>query len=109
MVHPSGRHLGVLKCVPGGGDPQKKVFTSQKGLRSTPGGPDLLKGEPGRRARRASANVVSGGGVGRAAATKAGFNPSNETTHGMSTQELREKLAAAGIGARPANAGDFGF
>ena len=74
----------------------------------------MLNGEPGRRARRsrrASANVVSGGGVGRAApaATKAGFNPSNETTHGMSTQELREKHAAAGIGARPANAGDFGF
>jgi len=53
--------------------------------------------------------VVSGGGVDRAAATKAGFHPSNETTHGMSTRELREKLAAAGIGVRPANAGDFGF
>ena len=32
----------VLKCAPGGGDSYKKVFTSQKGLRST-GGPDLLK------------------------------------------------------------------
>jgi hypothetical protein len=62
------------------------------------------EGEPG-----ASASVVHGGGIDRAAATKAGFNPSNETTHGMSTRELREKLAAAGVGVRPANAGDFGF
>ena len=37
----------VLKCPPDGGDFHKKVFTSQKGLRST-GGPDLLKwGLPG--------------------------------------------------------------
>ena len=66
------------------------------------------EGEPGAEPG-ASASVVSGGGVDRAAATKAGFHPSNETTHGMSTRELREKLAAAGIGVRPANAGDFGF
>ena len=52
-------------------------------------------------------NVVDGGGFDRKAAQKAGFDPSNETTHGMSTQELREKLAAAGVGVRPANAGDF--
>lgn len=54
-------------------------------------------------------NVVNGGGFDRAAATKAGFSQSNETTHGLSTQELREKLAAAGVDVRPANAGDFGL
>ena len=64
--------------------------------------------EPGTSASGAP-EVVNGGGFDRAAATKVGFNPSNETTHGMSTQELREKLAAAGVGVRPANAGDFGL
>ena len=64
--------------------------------------------EPGTSAGGAP-GVVDGGGFDRAAATKAGFNPSNETTHGMSTQELRDKLAAAGVGVRPANAGDFGL
>ena len=45
----------------------------------------------------------------RAAATKAGFHPSNETTHGMTTEQLRQKLSEAGIGVRAATAGDFGF
>ena len=43
------------------------------------------------------------------AATRAGFAPGNHTTHGMTTAELREKLAEAGIGVRPATAGDFGL
>lgn len=44
----------------------------------------------------------------RTAATKAGFRPGNETTHGLSTEELRERLAAAGVGVRAATAADFG-
>jgi len=53
-------------------------------------------------------SMVNGGGSNRQAVTKAGISPSNKTTHGMSTAELREKLAAAGVGVRPANANDFG-
>jgi hypothetical protein len=49
-----------------------------------------------------------GGGLDRAAAGRAGFSSSNETTHGLSTAELREKLAEAGIGIRAATAADFG-
>jgi hypothetical protein len=43
----------------------------------------------------------------RQAARQAGFHPSNETTHGMSTEELRAKLAEAGVGIRPAAAADL--
>ena len=41
------------------------------------------------------------------AARQAGFRPSQETTHGMTTEELRAKLADAGVGIRPANAAAF--
>ena len=54
-----------------------------------------------------SSQHINGGGFDRAAAVNAGFVNSNETTHGLSTAELREKLAAARVGVRPANASDF--
>ena len=46
-------------------------------------------------------------GLHREATTRAGFRPGQETTHGLSTDELRERLAAAGVGLRPAVANDF--
>ena len=36
------------------------------------------------------------------------FAPGSHTTHGLSTEELRERLAAAGVGVRMATAADFG-
>jgi hypothetical protein len=33
---------------------------------------------------------------------------SSQTSHGLSTEELRQKLAAAGVGVRPVNASDLG-
>lgn len=60
-------------------------------------------GSAGQRARSATATAQQ-----RVAATAAGFVPSNETTHGMTTAELREKLAQAGVGVRMATAADFG-
>jgi hypothetical protein len=44
----------------------------------------------------------------RAAAKKAGFSASHETTHGLTTEELRAKLAAAGVGLRMATSADLG-
>ena len=45
----------------------------------------------------------------RAGATQAGFRASDETTHGMTTEQLRQKLSEAGIGVRAATAADFGM
>lgn len=49
----------------------------------------------------------AGGGFDRTAAARAGFAASQETTHGMTTEELRAKLAQAGVGVRMATAADF--
>ena len=40
--------------------------------------------------------------------TAAGFHPSNETTLGMASEELRERLAEAGVGIRTATAAGLG-
>jgi F-type H+-transporting ATPase subunit epsilon len=48
-------------------------------------------------------------GFDAAAAMRAGFVNSQETTHGLTTAQLRERLAAAGVGVRMATAGDFGL
>lgn len=50
---------------------------------------------------------VDDGGLDGTAAARAGFRPGNETTHGLSTEALREKLAAVGVGIRMASASDF--
>lgn len=49
------------------------------------------------------------GASGGAAASRDGFfSASNETTHGLSTDQLRERLAQAGVGLREASAADLG-
>ena len=48
-------------------------------------------------------------GFDAAAAMRAGFVNSQETTHGLTTAQLRERLAAAGVGVRMATVGDFGL
>ena len=46
-------------------------------------------------------------GFDAAAAMRAGFANRQETTHGLTTEQLRETLAAAGVGVRMATAGDL--
>ena len=68
---------------------------------------DAARSEAPSAAPRAAGGV--GGGIDPVAARRAGFHPSQDRSHNMSTEEIREKLAAAGVGVRPAVASDFGL